>query len=188
MADGELIKPATFTFGGATVCPHTTAPNLGAAPTMPPATGAAKDGELIKPATFIFDGATVATPLFGGSAASAAQTTPPPTPATGLKAPLLNGAPPPRPAAPNFGAATVATTMAHAAAAKGSAPTKAAKECTAPAAPARGAAPTKAAKAITMRVLQLQREYIAGGMGHVRAAAEAIKKASAESRQRAPKR
>ena len=304
--------------------------------TVPSATGAAKDGELIKPATFIFDGATVATPLFGGSAASAAQTTPPPTPATGLKAPLLNGAPPPRPAAPNFGAAkgekarreakeraqreaetarreaeeraqreaeetaqreaeeraqreaeetaqreaqerarreaeeraqreaatarreaqerarreaqvmredqaaqvmsarhaaeaeemrlqqaveaampqpaiglkaplwdgappprpaapnfgaaTVATTMAHAAAAKGSAPTKAAKECTAPAAPARGAAPTKAAKAITMRVLQLQREYIAGGMGHVRAAAEAIKKASAESRQRAPKR
>ena len=154
---------------------------MGAAPTMP---GAAKDGAvskvLIKPATFIFG--------VGGSAASAAQTTPPPTPATGLKAPLLNGAPPPRPAAPNFGAATVATTMAHAAAAKGSAPTKAAKECTAPAAPARGAAPTKAAKAITMRVLQLQREYIAGGMGHVRAAAEAIKKASAESRQRAPKR
>ena len=100
---GELIKPATFTFGGAPVCPHTTAPNLGAAPTMPPATGAAKDGELIKPATFTFGGATVATPLFGGSAASAAQTTPPPTPATGLKAPLLNGAPPPRPAAPNFG-------------------------------------------------------------------------------------
>ena len=111
-----------------------------------------------------------------------------PQPAIGLKAPLWDGAPPPRPAAPNFGAATVATTMAHAAAAKGSAPTKAAKECTAPAAPARGAAPTKAAKAITMRVLQLQREYIAGGMGHVRAAAEAIKKASAESRQRAPKR
>ena len=148
--------------------------------------GAAKDGAVskvvIKPATFIFG--------VGGSAASAAQTTTTTTttPATGLKAPLWDGAPPPRPAAPNFGAATVATTIAHAAAAKGSAPTKAAKECTAPAAPARGAAPTKAAKAITMRVVQLQREYIAGGMGRVQAAAEAIKKASVEYRQRAPKR
>ena len=146
--------------------------------------GAAKDGAvskvLIKPATFIFG--------VGGSAASAAQTTTTTTPATGLKAPLWDGAPPPMPVAPNFGAATVATTMAHAAAAKGSAPTKAAKECTAPAAPARGAAPTKAAKAITMRVVQLQREYIAGGMGHAQAAVEAIKKASVESRQGAQKR
>ena len=56
------------------------------------------------------------------------------------------------------------------------------------AAAAEGSAPTKAAKEITMRVVQLQREYIAGGMGRVQAAAEAIKKASVESRQRAPKR